>query len=238
MSIAVKIREGRGPVWGGLKRAAKAVLHFHLPVGPVTRPLFRALYALHVCGREGLGWALRFFWYEPLFRSQCAAVGDGFQMEQLPYITGHGRITVGDGVRLSGKPSFGFSNRLYPRPELRIGDDTFIGHDCSFNVARSVTLGRHCLLAAGVRVYDFDGHPVDAARRRANEPTPPEGVAPVVIGDDVWIGNHALILKGVTIGDRAIIGAGAVVTKDVAADTVVAGNPARVVKHLAEPALA
>jgi acetyltransferase-like isoleucine patch superfamily enzyme len=233
MSIAVKIRQGRGPVWGLLKKTAKAVLHFHVPVGPVTKPLFRALFGLHVCGREGLNWALRFCWYEPLFRSQCAAVGGNFEMEWLPYIAGHGRITVGDGVRLSGKPSFAFSNRLYPRPEVRIGDDTFIGHDVSFNVARSVTLGRHCLLATGVRVYDFDGHPVDAARRRAKEPTPPEGVAPIVIGDDVWIGTHAVILKGVTIGDRAIIGAGAVVTKDVAPDTVVAGNPARVVKQLA-----
>ena len=68
--------------------------------------------------------------------------------------------------------------------------------------------------------------------RRAGDPTPADGIAPVVIGDEVWVGFHAIILKGVTVGDRAIVAAGAVVTKDVPADAVVAGNPARVVKVL------
>lgn len=88
------------------------------------------------------------------------------------------------------------------------------------------------LVASGVQVFDMDGHPLDAEARRAGEPTPAEAIAPVVIGDDVWIGNGSLILKGVTIGDRAIVAARSVVTKDVPADAVVAGNPARVVKVL------
>lgn len=80
---------------------------------------------------------------------------------------------------------------------------------------------------------DPAGHPTDAARRRAHEPTPPDAIAPVSIGDDVWIGTGAIILKGVSVGDRAIVAARAVVTKDVPADAVVAGNPARVVSTLA-----
>ncbi len=233
MSIATRIRRGQGPVWGTLKRLARGVLGFHIPVVPVTRPLFALLYRLHVLVREGVLWALRFFWFEPLFRSQCAAVGRGFRLEHLPYITGSGRIVIGEQVFLAGKSSFTFSNRVHNAPELVVGDDTFIGHNCSISVAGSVRIGKHCLLAAGVRVSDFDGHPVDAERRRAKEPTPPEGIRPVVIGDDVWVGQDSIILKGVTIGDRSIIGAGAVVTRDVPADVVVGGNPARVVKHLA-----
>src|SRR5439155_16972078 len=143
-------------------------------------------------------------------------------MEMLPYLTGRGRIVIGRWVRLSGKSSIGFSNRLHAEPELVIGDETFIGHDCSLGVADSVRIGRHCLLAGRVRVADFDGHPLDAGQRRANEPTPREGVRPVVIGDDVWIGAGAVILKGVTVGDRSVVGAGAVVTKDVPPDVVVA----------------
>jgi acetyltransferase-like isoleucine patch superfamily enzyme len=236
MSIAVKIRRGEGPVWGLLRRVARKVLHFHVPVFPLTRPLFRLLYGMHVSVREGLLWARRFFWYEPLFRSQCVSVGEAFQMEQLPYLTGSGRVIIGDRVQLSGKPSIGFSNRAHRCPEFAIGDDTFIGHDCSFGVAGSVRIGKHCLLATRVRVSDFDGHPLDAGRRRAKEPTPPEGIRPVVIGDDVWVGAGAVILKGVTIGDRSIVGAGAVVTRDVPPDVVVAGNPAGVVKKLAPQA--
>jgi acetyltransferase-like isoleucine patch superfamily enzyme len=211
------------------------VLSFHLPVFWLTRPIFRGLYALHVGVREGCGWAARFFWYEPLFRSQCDSVGPGLCMDTLPYINGKGRIVLGERVRLGGKIDIIFSNRLY-EPELIVGDDTFIGHACSINAARSVRIGRHCLIAGSVRLADFDGHPIDADRRRGKEPTPPEGIRPIVIGDDVWIGSSALILKGVTVGDRSIVAAGAVVTRDVPSDVVVAGNPARVVKHLASDA--
>ncbi len=236
MSLVAKLRRGEGPVWGRLNRLARAVVTFHLPVNAATRPAARLLYRLHVAVREGWVFGRRFLWNEPLFRGQCESVGRGFRMEELPYIGGTGRIVLGDRVYISGVISIGFNSRSGFTPELVIGDGTFIGHRCGFNVARSVRVGRHCYIASGVSVIDQDGHPVDAAARRAGHPTPPEGIAPVVIGDDVWVGFHAIILKGVTIGDRAIVAAGAVVVKDVPADCVAAGNPARVVKHLAPPA--
>lgn len=235
MSVIAKIRRGEGPFWGGCKGAARRVLSFHVPVVPLTRPLFRFLYAVHVTLRESLLWALRFFWYEPLFRGQCETVGEGLRMEQLPYMTGKGRIVLGRRVRLSGKSSIGFSNCIRLGPELVIGDDTFIGHGCAFNIGSSVRVGRHCLLASGVKVYDLDGHPADAALRREGRPGSHDSVRPVLIGDDVWVGTGAVILKGVRVGDRSIVGAGAVVTRDVPPDVVVAGNPARVVKHLSPP---
>jgi acetyltransferase-like isoleucine patch superfamily enzyme len=233
MSIGAKIRRGEGPFWGALKGTARRVLHFHIPVAGPLRPFFGLLYGLHVGLREGLKWLLRFLWYEPLFRSRCAAVGAGLRMERLPYLYGSGRIVLGDRVRLSGRSAIGFGNRFHDAPELVIGDDTFVGHDCRFDVAASIRVGRHCLLAGGTRVADHDGHPLDAADRRAGKPEPPASVRPVVIGDDVWVGARATILKGVTVGDRAVIAAEAVVVKDVPPDVVVAGNPARVVKQLA-----
>ena len=234
MSLGAKLRRGEGPFWGPLKRAGKAVVTFHLPVNAVTRPVFGLLYRLHVAAREGLSWAARFFWNEPLFRSQCAAVGPGLRMEQLPYLQGRGRIVLGSRVRLSGKCSITFGRGVpgQPGPTFSVGDGTFIGHACGFNVGAAVTIGRHCLLATGVLIYDQDGHPLDAARRRAGEPSPPESVAPVTLGNDVWVGSGAVILKGVTVGDRAVVAARSVVTKDVPADSVVAGNPARVVLAL------
>lgn len=235
MSLVAKLRRGEGPFWGGLKRAARATLGFHLPVNALTQPAFRLLYRLHVTARETLIWARRFFWYEPLFRSQCASVGAGLRMEELPYLSGTGRIALGERVYLSGYISIGFNNTGGRVPELVIGDRTFVGHKTGFNVAESVRVGSHCYIAAGASITDQDGHPVDAAERRAGKPSPPEGIRPIVIGDDVWIGFHVLILKGVTIGDRAVVAAGSVVTKDVEADTVVAGNPAKLVKRLTPP---
>lgn len=225
MDLAAEVRRD-----GPLKRVAKSVLALRLPVNGWTRPIFRALYRLHVAIREGWIAAKKLFWTEPLFRSQCEHVGTGLRMEALPYISGRGRIVLGDRVRLSGQPQISFGRG---DAELIIGDDTFIGHHCGFNAGKSIRIGRHCFLATQVLVYDMDGHPIDAARRRAHEPTPPEEILPVTIGDDVWIGTGALILKGVTIGDRAIVAARSVVTADVPADTIVAGNPAKPIRHLA-----
>lgn len=225
---------------GLLRNAAKHVIRrllaLHLPVNLATRPLFAACYSMHVLCRETLIWGCRFFWYEPLFRSQCRSIGNRFRMEKLPYISGAGSIRVGDDVRLSGKPSFAFNNRHHESPELIIGSGTFIGHDCAFTAGASIQIGDHCLLAGGVRISDQDGHPLDAEARRSGQPTPKDQIRPVRIGNDVWIGARAFVLKGVTIGDRAVIGMGAIVTKDVPADCVVAGNPARIVKRLDQTA--
>ncbi len=204
----------------------------HLPVVGPLRSWFRFCYALHVAAREALALACKVIWYEPLWRSQCATVGRNFQMEQLPYLFGRGRIVIGSNVRLSGKSNVIFTDRRDDLPDLRIGDGTFVGHNCRISIAESVTIGRHCLIAGGVAIADNDGHPLDAERRRRNEPMTGESIRAVSIGDDVWIGTGAQVLKGVVIGDRAIVGAGAVVARDVPPDVVVAGNPARVVKYL------
>jgi acetyltransferase-like isoleucine patch superfamily enzyme len=104
-----------------------------------------------------------------------------------------------------------------------------IGHATNVNgltkilVAESVRIGRDCTVSWDVQILDNDFHAitVDGEARPA--------VAPVRIGDRVWIGTSALVLKGVTIGDGAVVAAGAVVTRDVPAGAIVAGTPAKVV---------
>lgn len=220
----------RNPGW--YKRNIKRLLGMGIPVNRFTRPVFLVFYRAHVFFREGIIWAVRFFYYEPLFRSQCKSVGSDLWMEKLPYMVNSGIITIGRNVRLSGKPSFAFSSRLDPYPSISIGNDTFIGHQVSLNVGRSITIGNHCLIAGGVRISDNDGHPLNHVDRMNHLPPPMDSVREVRIGDNVWIGSEAVILKGVSVGDRAVIGTRAVVTKDVPPDTVVAGNPARVIKSL------
>ena len=172
MSLAAKLRRGEGPVFGPLKRALKAILGAHIPVNALTRPLFRCLYRLHVFVRETWIWAKKFFWTEPLFRSQCESVGPGLRMEELPYIAGVGRIVIGANVRLSGQPQISFGRG---DAEIVIGDGTFIGHACGFNAGKSIRIGRHCLFATGVLVYDLDGHPLDANRRPRRRTKPAGG---------------------------------------------------------------
>jgi maltose O-acetyltransferase len=89
-----------------------------------------------------------------------------------------------------------------------------------------VRVGDRTLFAPNVQIYAAT-HPLDAELRKTRELG-----ALVTIGSDVWVGGAAIILPGVTVGDRAVIGAGSVVTKDVPAGALVVGNPARVVRQL------
>ena len=105
-----------------------------------------------------------------------------------------------------------------------------------------IEIGSYCLISWNVGIADSDFHPIDPAQRRIDAlalapyykerpPRPPIRTAPVRIADNVWIGMNAVILKGVTIGENSVVAAGSVVSKSVAANTVVAGNPAVVVKN-------
>jgi acetyltransferase-like isoleucine patch superfamily enzyme len=89
-----------------------------------------------------------------------------------------------------------------------------------------VTLGAKVMVGGGSEIVDTDFHPLDPVARLRHDAAA-VATAPVVIGDEAWIGGRVLVLKGVTIGARAIIGAGAVVTRDVPTAEVWAGNPAR-----------
>ena len=92
-----------------------------------------------------------------------------------------------------------------------------------------VTIGDHVMIGPNVDIYTVN-HPLDKEGRRHYHAT----ALPVTIGNDVWIGGKATILPGVTIGDNVVVAAGAVETKDVPANTIVAGVPARVIKELPE----
>jgi acetyltransferase-like isoleucine patch superfamily enzyme len=114
-----------------------------------------------------------------------------------------------------------------PQSFIAIGDGCGVSGS-SISAKSHITIGNKVLVGAGACIWDNDFHPLDAARRSEN-PTAGILAAPIVIEDEVFIGARALILKGVRIGRGAVIGAGAVVTRDVGAGDIVAGNPARVV---------
>lgn len=106
------------------------------------------------------------------------------------------------------------------------GEGVFINFGAVILDGAKVTIGRKTLIAPGVHIYTAR-HPTDIKERRVWE-----DCAPVTIGEECWIGGHATICPGVTIGDRTVIGAGSVVTRDIPADCLAVGNPAKVVKKL------
>jgi acetyltransferase-like isoleucine patch superfamily enzyme len=129
--------------------------------------------------------------------------------------------------------------RCEPQGCFVAGDMVYIGDDVIISAREHIEIASLTLIAHGVQIFDNDTHPTDAGGREAHfrailDGLPPGGyqiaTAPVRIGRRCWVGFNSTIMKGVTIGDEAIVAAGSVVIKDVPSGAVVAGNPARIVR--------
>jgi acetyltransferase-like isoleucine patch superfamily enzyme len=164
---------------------------------------------------------------------------DGWVVVRVRY---RGSITIGHNVMINSRFLSNLVGMTGPtvfhcirNGRIRIGDNT----GCSaavFSSRNSIVVGNNVKIGGNVRIYDHDYHSVDyLVRRDPQQDFDNEKSASVVIGDDVFIGANAIILKSVTIGDRSVIGAGSVVSlKEIPSDSLVAGNPARVIRNLGQ----
>ena len=108
-----------------------------------------------------------------------------------------------------------------------IGHDTFINYDCIMLDGGYIRIGNHCKIGPRCSFYTPQ-HPIDHVERMQ----PVETCLPITIGDNCWLGGGVTVCPGVTIGDRCIIAAGSVVVRDIPSDSLAAGNPAVVKRHL------
>lgn len=127
--------------------------------------------------------------------------------------------------------------------KILIGNNVFMNYNSFIGSMEAVTIGNDVIIATNVRIFDNNNHPTSPTQREMMSHNDFYGELwtwkyaehkPVVIGDNVWIGEFSAILKGVTIGKGSIVASHSVVTKDVPPYVIVAGNPARVVKRLEE----
>lgn len=152
-------------------------------------------------------------------------------------VIGPGKIYIGDNFMMtSGEHINPISANLQgsfftdcPSAKITIGNNVGMSSTRMW-IHDSLTIGDNVKIGGGVLLIDTDCHPIDYKVRRVSN----EGAksAPIVIEDDVWIGAQSIVLKGVTIGARSIIGAGSVVTKSIPADCIAGGNPCKVIKFL------
>jgi acetyltransferase-like isoleucine patch superfamily enzyme len=158
---------------------------------------------------------------------RCTEVGALTRLTGGVIVRNEGTLRLGRRVKLHGKP-VAIELVALRGAELSIGDGTSINRGASICAQSSIRIGRNCGIGNDCLIFDTDFHQVDDRTRVPD-------AAPVTIGDDVWLAARCIVLKGVTIGDGAVICAGAVVATSVPARALVGGNPARLIRRLDAP---
>jgi acetyltransferase-like isoleucine patch superfamily enzyme len=156
------------------------------------------------------------------FSLQGMKTGAGTQLPSILVNWPH-QVKIGNDCRLEHHICFKYDGIWQPGPGIIIGNRNFIGNNCEFNIKKSIQIGDDNLIASGCRFIDHD-HGIEPGKLMKDQACTE---ASIIIGNDVWIGANAIILKGVTIEDGAIIAAGAVVNRLVQANEIWAGVPAK-----------
>jgi acetyltransferase-like isoleucine patch superfamily enzyme len=167
------------------------------------------------------------------------SVGKGLRSHGVPVIdvSLDGEFKIGDYFKMNNGNKFNRIGRQQPcyftvshRARLTIGNN--VGISCTAIVClKQITIGDNVKIGGNVVIYDTDFHSLDKLQRRMyNEDEQYINTAAVTIENDVFIGAHSIILKGVTIGEGAVVGAGSVVTKSIPANEIWGGNPAKFIR--------
>jgi acetyltransferase-like isoleucine patch superfamily enzyme len=167
--------------------------------------------------------------------STCGRVSGAPVLLQPVLFLGPGRIVLGREVEFGWPTSGGFHSGYcqveasMPESVIEIGDGVQINNDALIkSEGPGIRIGARALLGSRVCIYDSDFHELDPRRRRGGRPA----TAPVDLGENVFIGDRVLILKGVEVGANSVIGAGSVVVSSIPEGVIAAGNPARVIREL------
>jgi len=161
---------------------------------------------------------LRKIWYG----LQGMKVGNATHLPSL-FVTWPHQVAIGNSCILEELISFKFDGIRKPGPNIRIADHVFIGSGCEFNIRLGIDIGRDSLIASGCRFVDHD-HGIEPGVLMRNQHGPEKAI---ILGSNVWLGCNVIVLKGVEIGDGAVVAAGAVVTKSILPGEIWGGVPAK-----------
>jgi acetyltransferase-like isoleucine patch superfamily enzyme len=170
----------------------------------------------------------RLGWLKLRFRGRLKTDGLAFVCPRVTFEIGPGAVVylgrwswIGHGTKIRAHEG-----------EVRIGAKSVLGQECTISAFQHVSIGRECIVADRVMLIDFDHGVVETER-----PVREQGIykRDVRVGHNVWVGYGACFLRGVTVGDNSVVGTYTVVNRDVAADTVVAGVPVRLLRRRARP---
>jgi acetyltransferase-like isoleucine patch superfamily enzyme len=194
--------------------------------GPLTLLRFLRAHGMLTWGYARL--ALRLGWLKLRFRGRLKTDGLAFVGPGVTFEIGKDAV-----VHLGRWSWIGHGTKIRCHEgEVSIGAKSVLGQECTISAFRHVSIGRECIIADRVMLIDFDHGVVEVER-----PIRDQGIykRDVRVGHNVWIGYGAAFLRGVTVGDNAVVGTYAVVTKDVPANAVIGGVPARLIRMRETP---
>jgi acetyltransferase-like isoleucine patch superfamily enzyme len=227
-SFILRLKRGETPFLRFLRAIAKAIFRPPAPRVPnVLKPVFRSLYEFHFAVIVLARSFLTVFYRLPLLQSRCKTFGKNISIDGMPFISGHVEIHLGDNVWLGGKLTI-LSGRVCDNPRFVMGNHAELGWNVVISVNKEIIIEDNARVSYDCRISDNDGHPRQADLRAANLPPKLRDIRPVRICRNAWIGNGTHIMKGVTIGEGAIIGANSVVISDIPPYALALGNPAEV----------
>ena len=224
-----KVKRAETPFYKRVKKLARAFMAPSVPRLPkFLRSPLRFLYEMHfaVIMAWHLFWNLVYRY--PLFQARCTSIGQNVSIDRMPFVTGPVQIEIGDNVWMGGDISIA-SGRVLDSPHLIIGDHAEVSWGVKIAVNREIIIEEYARISWNCSISDSDGHPRQADLRAKNVPVFPRDIRPVRICKYAWIGNGSYIMKGVTVGEGAVIGANSVVISDVPPYSLALGNPAEVI---------
>ncbi|HMA37409.1 MAG TPA: acyltransferase [Chloroflexia bacterium] len=153
--------------------------------------------------------------------------GRNFETNGRLVIQSPGRVIFGDNIKAWAHAEKNVFITYTPESRIVVGGGTRL-NGAGVMAYTTIRIGPRCILGSTV-IFDSDFHPIDPARR--HDPTAPVATRPITIGANVWLAGQTAVLKGTTIGENSVVAFRAVVSGAIPANVVVAGNPARIVKH-------
>jgi acetyltransferase-like isoleucine patch superfamily enzyme len=190
--------------------------------------LLRPLYFLHF-GVIGAVRHVFIFYRGTLLQSRCASFGRGVRLDgKLPFVNGPVEIHVGNGVGFGGNVNITSGRLCEEKPRLVLMDRSYVGWNVEIAVQKEIVVEEDVWITNNVRISDSNVHRREVDLRLANVDPRPEDHRPVRICRGAWIGNHSHIMKGVTIGEGAVIGCNSVVMSDIPPFALALGNPAKI----------
>jgi acetyltransferase-like isoleucine patch superfamily enzyme len=200
---------------------------------PAPKIIFTPILFIHLFILNTIRRFLIFFYWQPLFEQYLDKKPKHLRLiRSLPYVLGNPLIHIDEYCTINGTMVIIARTSQLSQPKLLIGNRVFIGFNTQFYIGNEISIGDDCKIAEDCILRGYSGHPLDPDARKANVADNENSMGPIILENNVWLGQGVKINPGVCIGENSIIASGSIVTKNIPANVLAAGIPAKVIRKL------